>query len=524
MADPLTRLLVQQMGPREDASFIDYSCPRSEFGRTSYMRVRSVSGRISNVTQRHQILGTNRHPGLGQPWMAIGVLVALGCIAAPVPAQNCTASNPQFAVSVLKTVLASCSSPAAFQAMEQKYGYDVVLVQASVAGNLAIPVLRQLASLPKKNECTSSTFDAEARTALAKLGDESAYAAIKRQWNHQLIGPYPGNGERYPARIDFIGDDWALQALVEFLVQHANDPRTRTSLGPSDAPYDARSAILADIRGIARRHVVPDLPEADYSVSGTAEWKSWLGKYKGQYLSKPVFEGIEDPYLQCLARRVEWGHPDAILDIATFGGTSAEQILKQFPTPRAGEVMGARELFPDVLRNEDGHSDADSQIQGNIQAGLLRFGDQTAAGQVATELNSFVMWPGYFPLEAIRKLRFAGGKTAVGILVDGLGSTNRISQDAQERFNTCLATVVPPGQRSKEHQEAAEKQCITWFGWADRRNSLILTTLAEMVKDPPLPAGAPPTAENFQKWKNWWAKNQDKTIFVIPPRASYDWH
>jgi len=477
------------------------------------------------VMKRHQPLCAHAcNPGFGQAWMRIGVLVALGCTAAPVSAQNCTASNPQLAVGVLQTVLASCSSPAAFQAMEQKYGYDVVLVQASVAGNLAIPVLRQLASPPKKNECTSSSLDAAARTALAKLGEESAYTAIKRQWTHQRIGPYPGSGERYPARIDFIGDDWALQALVEFLVQHANDPRIRTPFGPTDAPYDARSAILADIRGIARRHVVPDLPDADYSVSGTAEWKAWLGKYKGQHLSKPVFEGIEDPYLQCLARRVEWGHPDAILDIATFGGASAEAILKQFPAPRAGEVMGARELFPDVLRNEDGRSDPDSQIQGNIQAGLLRFGDQKTAGQVATELNSFAMWPGYFPLEAIRKLRFAGGKAAVAILIDGLGNSNRVSQDAQKSFDACLARVIQVNQPSKEQKEAAQKECAVWFSWAERRTSLILGALAGMVNDPPLWANAPPTAENSQKWKDWWATNRDKAVFVIPPRASYDWH
>jgi hypothetical protein len=83
--------------------------------------------------------------------------------------------------------------------------------------NAAIPVLRQVASLPKHNECTSSTFDAAARTALAKLGDENAYAAIKQQWAQQRTGPYP-------ARIAFIGDDWTLQTLVEFLIQHANDP------------------------------------------------------------------------------------------------------------------------------------------------------------------------------------------------------------------------------------------------------------------------------------------------------------
>jgi hypothetical protein len=469
------------------------------------------------VTKRHQPLCSQAgNLGLGQGWMHIGVLVALGCVAAPVSAQNCTASNPQLAVTVLQTVLATCSSHDNFQAMGYKYGNDVILVQASVAGNLAIPVLRQFASLPKHNECTYSSFDAAARTALAKLGDENAYTAIKQQWAQHRTGPLP-------ARIDFIGDDWALQTLVEFLIQHANDPRMIGQLGPTDAPYDGRSGILKEIRGIARRHVVPDLPNADYSPSGIAQWKDWLGKHKGQHLSSPVFENVSDPYLQCLARRVEWGHPDAILDIATFGGSSAEAILKQFPAPRSGEAMGARELFPDALQNEDGRPDTDSEIQGNLQAALLRFGDQTTAGQVATELNSFAVYPGYFPLEAIRKLRFAGGKTAVGVLVDSLGNANRISQDAQKEFDACLLRVNAANQPSKQPKEAAQT-CAGSFSWAERRTSLVLSALANMVKDPPLSAGAPPTAESSQKWKDWWAKNRDKAVFVIPPRASYDWH
>jgi hypothetical protein len=133
------------------------------------------------VTKRHQPLCAQaRNLGLVQAWMRIGILVALGCVAAPLSAQNCTASNPQLAVVVLQRVLATCSSHDDFQAMEYKYGYDVILVQASVAGSLAIPVLRQFASLPKHNECASSTFDAAARTALAKLGDETAYATIKK--------------------------------------------------------------------------------------------------------------------------------------------------------------------------------------------------------------------------------------------------------------------------------------------------------------------------------------------------------
>jgi hypothetical protein len=472
------------------------------------------------VTKRHEPLcAQGDNPGLGQAWLCIAILVALGCVAAPVSAQNCTASNPQLAVAVLQRVLASCSSHDDFQAMEYKYGFDVILVQTSVAGSLALPVLRQFASLHKDNECTSSTFDAAARTALAKLGDDTAHATIKKQWTQQQAGPYPAN-------IGFIGDDWALQALVEFLIQHANDPRMKIQFGPTDGPYDGRNGIIAQIRGIARRHVVPDLPDADYSPSDIVQWKAWLEKYKGRRLSTPVFESVSDPYLQCLARRVEWGHPDAILDIATFGGPSAEAILKQFPAPKSGEVMGARDLFPDVLRNEqDGRPDTDSEIQGNLQAALLRFGDQGTAFQVASELNSFAISYGYyFPLEAIRKLRFAGGKTAVGVLIDGLGSSNRMSQDAQKNFDACVVTVTAANQAWKQPKEAAEKACAGSFSWAERRTSLILSALAEMVKDPPLPADAPPTAETSQKWKDWWVKNRDQVVFVIPPRASYDWH
>src|SRR4029077_3698024 len=98
---------------------------------------------------------------------------------------------PQLAVAVLEKVLDACSSPDEVQAMQMKYGHDVILVEASIAGKLAIPVLRVFASLPKHNDCTSSTFDAAARTALAKFGDESAYAVIKKQWAQHRGGPYP---------------------------------------------------------------------------------------------------------------------------------------------------------------------------------------------------------------------------------------------------------------------------------------------------------------------------------------------
>ena len=80
------------------------------------------------------------------------------------------------------------------------------------------------------------------------------------------------------------------------------------------------------------------------------------------------------------------------------------------------------------------------------------------------------------------------------------------------------------GQRRALHGAAGTLLCAGSFSWAERRTSLILSALGEMVEDPPLHADAPPTAENSQEWKDWWRKNRDKAVFVIPPRASYDWH
>jgi hypothetical protein len=105
-----------------------------------------------------------------------------------------------------------------------------------------------------------------------------------------------------------------------------------------------------------------------------------------------------------------------------------------------------------------------------------------------------------------------------------LGSANRTSQNAQKDFDACLARVAQLKEPSNEQKESAQKECAGLLYWAERRTTLILSALAEMVKDPPLSPDAPPTAESSQKWKDWWAKNRDKAVFVTPPRASYDWH
>ena len=47
-------------------------------------------------------------------------------------------------------------------------------------------------------------------------------------------------------------------------------------------------------------------------------------------------------------------------------------------------------------------------------------------------------------------------------------------------------------------------------------------TLPEMVRNHPLPADAPATRDNVQRWKDWWARNKDQAVFVHRPIQSFE--
>jgi hypothetical protein len=390
------------------------------------------------------------------------------------------------------------------ESAESKFGYDSIQKYAEVLGPRAISILRQVATLPADNYCAYLVNDA--RMALAKLGDEAAYREIQEAWLKEKPSPYPG----YSARIQAIGDDWALFALVEYLIQHANDPALQTEFGPADGPYDGRDGLLEAIRDIARLRRIPDLPNADYSPAGIVQWCDWLTKHRGKALSPAVSKTVSDPYLQCLARMVEWGAPDAMLDIAEFDGDSAVSVLRKFPTPKPGEPFGARDLFPEILREEAGIPGTYREAQGNLQVGLAMRGDQAMLLQIASELQEFPYdWEGV-PFEAVSKLRFIGGKPAVDILVSSLGHLNGLKKEADQAFAQCTEPVRRRGA-APEQREYTLKACknSVIYSHIDQLNALALQTLAQMIKNPPLPSDAPPSEVNFQKWRAWWHANQD---------------
>ena len=446
--------------------------------------------------------------------VCMSIASALLVVLPPVFAQKCSDRDPQPAVGVLREVLRGCSSHDAFEAVGYKYGYDVIAKAASVAGEPAIPVLQEIARSPRNSDCFWGRAP-EARQALAKLGDEAAYQSIRESWNQ--------SNPMMRANLGELGDDWALTTLVAYLIEHANDPAMHIQHGPADHPEDLRSWVWESIRDIARRHRVLDLPAADYSPEGILQWKAWLESHKWRTLSEPVYKHVSNPYLQCLARRVEWGYPDAILDIATFGGQAAGSILKEFPRASAGEPMGARSLFPEIVGQEEGRPRRDREIQGNLQAALGLLGDRQMLEEIAAEINEFPIRSDYFPYEGLRKLKFIGGKPAVEILVAALGAHNRMAELPEQALATCVHDSTP-ADASPKLRESIRKSCEGQdFFWEVRRyNGWVMDALAQMVKDPPLRAGTPATPANMRTWKDWWAKPKDSAEFMKSPRQSFE--
>jgi len=170
------------------------------------------------------------------------------------------------------------------------------------------------------------------RVALAKLGAKRYRGALDEAMQD------PQN--RFPPLVELglVEDDRALRTLIEYLIGHANDPVLYHDFG--DYGSDTREELLQEIDTIRHRRRVPGLPVANYSPVGVAQWKEYLERQKDVQLSFPVYPNVSDPYLKCLARKVEWGYPDAILAIAALGREAAQPILHEFPRPSAGSPMG----------------------------------------------------------------------------------------------------------------------------------------------------------------------------------------
>jgi hypothetical protein len=431
--------------------------------------------------------------------VAITAIAVVPIVTAPTLSQTCEDDNPPHAAALLDRLQGYC------ERNEVPWTFDLYAL-ASVAGKDAIPALRKIAAWPLDtapgNRCQQ--WVAASRVALAKLGDDDSRSLL----DAQLRKPESANDNPL-ASLSFIGDDRALLALIHYLVDHAEDLDIIQDFG--DYSVDRRDGLLQDIDSIRRRRRVPGLPTADYSTAGIAQWKEYLATHEGQQLTSPVYPDVSDPYLKCLARRVEWGYPDAILAIAASGNNSAASILRQFPSPTQNALMGFERSVP-----FNAHW---SLIEGNVQVGLAQLGDREMFDRIVSELG------GAFAYESVRKLEFLGGKPAVDALVNALN----VSDDVVEKARTkgCGQSIYcyrggeipwkPIWTVTPMNVEIDREACLT-----ERYHACLMGVLALMVKNPPLPSTAPATPENIQKWKDWWTGNKDHAIFVQRPVQPFE--
>jgi hypothetical protein len=373
------------------------------------------------------------------PDLAIALLVA----AFPAAAQQC----PRGPIDI----------PALTEQIYEAKGPNVVFRAAAIGGQALIPALRQIAKPGKSAETPTGA----AQVSLAKLGDAHAMSELDEDL-HLNANPDYSRYARFDAAIDkllLVGNEKAISILMDFLVANRDRPLMVYSL--SDAPaYDQRYEMIKALGDI----VVNAPLKGNGQYNGTLEdWILWWTRDKVKPAPLSISGDFQDPYMQCLGRKVEWGFSMGILDLAGTGDPRVVPIVKKIAGmgyPYTGYV-GSK--APYIWLRHD-----------YVELAMAELGDAKNFDIVARQVSPYAYEPG------IVKLQIIGGKRATEVLINSMSSIN------------------PPAYGAY--------------------TGPLLSTLAKMVENPPLPADAAPTPENIQKWKDWWAQNKDTARFVkMPP-------
>jgi hypothetical protein len=420
-----------------------------------------------------EIHGHRRFQGLRLLHLASAATFLVAC-AGSLGAQQC-GDNEADVAALLQQASTVC---------DEKLIYSL----GAIAQEQASPELRKVLAARSKSRCSASAGIA-ADTALAKLGDANAFRKIETSLNFRQLA--------------VVGDDRAITILMTFLVTHEFDKSRIRDAG--DYKYDPLTDVIDTVFDISSRRTIPSLPPRWPAQFRSWEqylgaWRNWWERHKDGPISTAPYTNVSDPYLRCLARRVDWGFADAILEIADRPGKSGLDLLRRFPRPTAAEPWGT--------------------IPGNLDVALAKQGDREALDRIIDELNHGAS------LDALRKLVYVGGADSASALVDLLGVPTRDLENAKTRRDTCVTTFSGPEWKDKKQRDFNLTRCADSYETAMKdyqaHTQSLLGALAQMVKNPPLPASALPTAENFQKWREWWAKNKDTAQFVTPPVHTYE--
>ena len=327
--------------------------------------------------------------------------------------------------------------------MEETNDPNVILRSAAVAGPSVISVLRRIS----KPGMPLDTVPGAAQVSLAKLDDEKAMAELNEELNGKHI--YRDLWVAIP-KLLFVDNGKSIAILLKFLNAHPDPIIVSFEI---DNPHDLRHGLIAALADMIE--YADDRAYGKHPRS-TEEWEeSWK---HGEATPIPLSLTIDsqNPYLECLCRKIEFGFPMAMIDLAATGDPRVVPILLKLKTigyPNEG-YAGSRAPYVWVRHDY-------------VETSLAKWGDaeEFAILEHALQINQ----------TSILKLQVIGGKKAMAALLESNTNPN--------------------------------------YGMY---NQALFKSLSEMVQDPPLPGNADPTVENLHKWRDWWAKNKDTARFVYP--------
>jgi hypothetical protein len=317
----------------------------------------------------------------------------------------------------------------------------VIRRAAAIGGQALIPALRKVS----RPGMSSETAPGAAQASLAKLGDEVAFVELDAELKGKIGSPVWAIN-----KLLLVNNPQSISMIMAYLDKH----RGPITLGCEiDACYDDVPVIYGAL--------------ADGIVNAPVQRN---GKYKGDWLlwwkhETPIpfsiSGNLQDPYEQCLARKIEWNFDMALVDLGGTGDQRALPGIKKFGSMgyALNEYLGPRAQYPSYIWLRHDY----------VETALAELGDAAQFSVILAHLktNSFQT--------EIQKLQIIGGKDAVEALVN-----------SSKYFNTA------------------------WGG-------PFLKALSQMVQNPSLPPGAQPSEQNIRTWKEWWAKNKNTARFVRVP-------
>jgi hypothetical protein len=336
---------------------------------------------------------------------------------------------------------------------------QVIYRSGAIGGNPLASALRRI-SKPGMSEYD---VPGAAQTSLARLGDKDAFEQLEQELNGTKHGGWATD------KLLRIGNDKAISILMSFLVAHLTDDSLYVDMG--DTGSDVRYAIIHGLAPVLRNP--PSEPNGNITVT-LEKWAVWWEQNKGKPLTLAISDDLEDPYLRCLARKFEWGFPEAILDLGATGDSQA------IPALRKLTQIGDKRL----------RLSGTNTVRGRAQTALAKLGDPDEFRAIVDELES----PGCF--DAVVKMQYIGGRKAVEALIESLKGANFLSEYPDYKNDGLNAPRLKLG-----HDQA------------------ITNTLAKMVVSP-----AAITAKPGSKklWLNWWAKNGETAQLIKQTYVTFE--